>query len=113
MGSDGSGNKIRDHNCYAADHDVAEPGGLVDLDGEGGVFVVEELGVDAEDELLVPRGAFVAVLIDSGGEFAVRIEPRDGESPHGFGYGGKVLRGDHVDLQELDGSRGGGNWRHF
>ncbi|KAF7805223.1 cysteine-rich repeat secretory protein 11-like [Senna tora] len=60
-----------------ADENIAEPGGCVDLDHDGGVFGIEEVFVDTEDELLVPCGVCVTVLVNLGAEFARLMSSTD------------------------------------
>lgn len=66
LGPGGGRQEVGDEDGDAADDDVAKPRGLVDLDGERGGLIVEEVVVDAEHELLVPRWGAVAGLVDPG-----------------------------------------------
>lgn len=83
--------------------DVLEPMQSVDLDHDGRRVGVEELIVDAEDKLVVPRRVVVAVGVDAGGEFPVGVDPGDGVGSHGAGDGGEILGGDHIELKKLEG----------
>lgn len=94
--------KIVHHHGSRPDQHVAEPRGGVDLDHDLRRVVLEELVVDSEDELLVPRRVGVAVLVDTCRQLALRVHPRDGERPHGFGRRVKILRRNQIDLQELE-----------
>ena len=78
-----------DEGVRGADGNVAEPGDVEDLDGEGGG--VEEVVVDREDEAIVPGGVCAAAVIDGGGEFVVRVDPRHRICAEEFGDGGQVL----------------------
>lgn len=71
-----------------SDGDVTKPRDVVDLDGEGGGGGGgEEDFVEAEDEAVVPRGVGVAVVVDPGGQFLVRVDPCHGEGSEELGYG--------------------------
>lgn len=84
-----------------ADGEVAEPGEVVDLDGEGGGFMIEEIPVDVEEHLVIPHGIGVAFVVDLGGELVIGGDVGDGERSEHFGDRGEVLGGDEVDFEEL------------
>lgn len=76
--------------------------GGVNLDSNGRGVRAEEVLVDLEDEPVVPRGISLAVVVYTGGELPVGVDPGDGVGADGAGYMGKVLCGDDVQLQELE-----------
>ncbi|GFS30190.1 calcium-dependent lipid-binding (CaLB domain) family protein [Actinidia rufa] len=69
-----------DEAVGSADGNVAEPRDVEDedLDAEGGG---EEVVVDREDE----------AVVDGGGEFVLRVDPRHRVGAEEFGDGGQVL----------------------
>ncbi|PSR98828.1 hypothetical protein CEY00_Acc25353 [Actinidia chinensis var. chinensis] len=77
-----------DEAVGSADGNVAEPRDVEDLDAEGGG---EEVVVDREDEAVVPGGVGTAAVVDGGGEFVLRVDPRHRVGAEEFGDGGQVL----------------------
>lgn len=78
--------------------DVLEPVDGVDLDHDGGRVGLEELIIDPEDELVVPRGVVVAIGVDPGGELAVQVDPCDRIRSHRAADLFEVLGRDDVQL---------------
>lgn len=81
--------------------EITGAGGIyVDVDGRG---VGAEGGiVDAEDELVVPRGVGVADAVEAGADAVVGEDPGGGVGAHGAGGGEEVLRGDEGDFEEVE-----------
>lgn len=94
--------EIANEDANGADEGVAQPRRRVYLDHDSGVFFVEELVVDAEQEFLVPPGIGVAVSVDTCQQSALRVEPRDGVRLHRLGQRLQVLRRDQIYLQKLE-----------
>lgn len=97
----GIGYEVVGWNADGSDGDVAEPGGVEDLDGDGGGGGGEESVVDLEDEAVVPSGVDVAMVVDPGGEFLVRVDPGHGVGSERLGDRGEVLGGEDDDLEQL------------
>lgn len=91
------------------DQDVSEPRDGEDLDVEGRLRREELLDVDVEGELVVPRGVGV-VLVGSGRELLVRVDPNHGVGPHGLVERGEILGRDEADLEDLRRERGPARW---
>lgn len=89
-------NEIADKDAHRAHEGVAEPTNGVDLDGDGGGVEAEELLVDAEHELVVPRRVVVALGVHDGGELALRVDPGGGVGSHFLGHELQVLARDDV-----------------
>lgn len=95
--------QVADEDSDGAHVDVPEPVEGVDLDHDRRRVGVQELLVDAEDELVVPRGVGVAVRVHTGRQLPVRVHPRHRVRPHGSGHRPQVLGRDHVQFQQLEG----------
>ncbi|KAL2348078.1 hypothetical protein Fmac_002078 [Flemingia macrophylla] len=101
-GGGGGREEVAEEEADGADVDVFEPMDGVDVDGDGGGVGVEEVVVDAEDELVVPCGVCAALRVDSCGEFHVRVDPGDSVGVHVAGHWGEVLGRYHIQLQQLE-----------
>lgn len=49
--------------------------------------------VEGEEEFVIPCGVGVAVMVDTGGEFVVRVEPCHRVGAEEFGNGWEILGG--------------------
>lgn len=65
--------------------------GGVDVDGDGGGVGAEDVVLDAEDELVVPRGFGAAGGVDAGASAVVGADIRDSVGAHRAGGGVEVL----------------------
>ncbi|KAK9143907.1 hypothetical protein Syun_013307 [Stephania yunnanensis] len=98
---------VAEEESDGADERIFEEPDGVDLDGDGGGIAGEEVGVDAEDELVVPGRVFSADDVDTCADLVRRIDPHDGvgleTAAHGGGCGWRLqpLRRDQVDLQQV------------
>lgn len=106
--------EVADEDPRGPHQDVSEPRDRVDLDVQGRLRREELLDVDVEGELVVPRGVGV-VLVGSGRELLVRVDPNHGVGPHGLVERGEILGRDEADLEDLGRergpARGRGRWR--
>lgn len=98
----GSGEAAAEEEADGANEGVTEAAGGVDLDGDGGGLAAEEVGGDAEEKLLVPRGVLAAYWVGPGAELEGRVDPRDGVGLHAAAQVGRrgfeALGGNQVDL---------------
>lgn len=98
--------KVAEEDTDGAEEVVLEDADGEDVDGDGGGIAGEEVGVNAEDEFVVPGRVLGSKTIDSGSELGVRVDPCDGvglEAAESGGRGFEALGGDQVDLQEVGG----------
>lgn len=97
-----NGNHVIDQDPDGADLDILEPVDGVDLDHYSGRVGRKELVVNPEHKLVVPRRVGVAVVVNPGGEPAVRVDPRHRVGVHRAGDRSKVLGRYDVELQQLE-----------
>lgn len=81
-------NEIIEKNFNSAYKNITKPRNGVNFDVDGGGLGVEKLIVNTERELVIPGGVAVALIVDPGCAFAVRVDPCEGVGAEGFADGG-------------------------